>query len=438
MPESQGLNSGGRLPNRPRRKYRFFFSYSSKSDDNRLRRFYSDLTDRVWALTGGAKEDVSFLDKETVKTGNHWQQLMLDALDSSQVLVYLVSSFYIESEYCGRELQAFLQREEKLKELNPNAPERLYLRPVVWTPIRTQLPPILGGIQWRDNSLPDDFARRGLQTYMGESDKTVYERLVESLANSIVDTGDGDPLPALGRYRTVEEIPNAFEVRPEVLPAAPQEELVPRMKCIYVAARQSEIKDLRSETASYSPQGGWFWRPYYPESTTIGPLLQRFITDFLHDRIDLVLEGNDLDAKIRDIITRLKEAANQDEIVIVVVDAWSAYLDQYRRFIEQFDAEVTYNQAVLVPWNESDLETVAKSDDLELQVKLLFRAKSQLPQYFKLRIRSVREFEEILPDLLRTMRRMIEAYRADRRRIIQPTRSTPPVVRTSSGSSHHV
>ena len=85
---SRAENSDAAPQRRSSRKYRFFFSYASKSDDPRLRRFYSDLTDRVWALTGGDREDVSFFDKDTMKTGARWQELMLQALQSSQVLVY--------------------------------------------------------------------------------------------------------------------------------------------------------------------------------------------------------------------------------------------------------------------------------------------------------------------------------------------------------------
>ena len=158
--------------------------------------------------------------------------------------------------------------------------------------------------------------------------------------------------------------------------------------------------------------------------------------DFLHDRIEVPSEGEDLETRIVNLVRSLREAAMKDEIVLVVVDAWAAYLQQYRVFLEKFDTEIPYNHVILVPWNESDQETAANSSELQMRLTLLFRSKSQIPQYFKPRITSIGELEKILPDLLRTMRLMIDTYRADRRKVIQPTRTSPPVVRTAGSSQY--
>jgi FxsC-like protein len=419
-----------------RPKYRFFLSYASKSDDIRLRRFYNDLTDRVWALTGGERDDISFLADQTVRNGEHWQDVMIQALENSQVIVFLVSVFYIESAYCGRELNIFLEREEEFRRRKGDT-DHVFLQPIIWTPVIRDLPIALKGIQWRDKDFPEKIAQRGLLTYMGESDQTPYARLIESLATSIYMTGVGDPLTPTGKYAKVDQIRNAFEERAAaLLPSPPPEEAAPRMKCIYAVARQSEISSVRTSAASYSDAGGWFWRPY-GDSTMVGPLLQRFITDFFYDRVEIPFDagGNGdqqaVEARVRQIVDVLKQAALEDEIVLLVVDAWSAFILHYKMFLEKFDIEVPYNNAILIPWNESDPETAARSDDLQSAVRALFWAKSKLADYFKPRVGSVREFEEVLPDLLKTMRRMIDAHRAERRRVIEPTRPAPPIVRTS-------
>jgi len=193
-----------------RSPFRFFLSYSWKNRGRPLERFFKDLAEAVRKLVGGPIEDIAFRDRVTMMAGTEWPTGLLDAMATSQVLVYLLSADYIQSDYCGKELQVFLERVESFRRANPGVAPR-FIIPVIWVPIvASTLPLLLGLIQQADDAFPEDYASKGLESLAKRRDKTAYQSFVDTLALRIVRGAEGSPLPPVSRYESLDEIPNAF------------------------------------------------------------------------------------------------------------------------------------------------------------------------------------------------------------------------------------
>ena len=110
--------------------------------------------------------------------------------------------------------------------------------------------------------------------------------------------------------------------------------------------------------------------------------------------------------------------------MLLIVDAWSTFLQRYQLFLERFDTDVPCNFAVLVPWNDCDEQTNIRQGQLEAQLQLCFRSKYLGPQMISPRIRfgirSIDEFRSVLQSVLQMIRSEIETHRAARLRIPGP------------------
>jgi FxsC-like protein len=397
-----------------RKLFRFFFSYSWKNRGEPLKRFFKDLTEQVRKLVGGTADYVAFRDRITMESGTDWPAGILDAMATSQVLVYLLSSDYIQSEFCGKELQAFLERVAEFKTLNKDAPTPLFIQPVIWVPLITaDLPQPLGRIQPEDDAFPADYAKRGLESLAKRRDKTAYNSVVETLAYRIVTAAAGDRLPILTKYTSHEQIPNAFVAQEPARP--PEPEIGPQretgVRCVYVAPK------------------GWHWQPYHPpEQMKIGSLVQQLLTN-LHYR-EVVLEDEDDPGLTMDaVVAKLEAAAKNDQIVLLIVDARAAGVYPYQEFLQKFNEKVPINNAVVIPWKDGVIDDAELRMKLEQNLRYLFKSKyfglQPLP-FFKPRITSVDEFRNVVPGLLETMRVTIDTSRAAQK-IIESSRTAPQV-----------
>jgi FxsC-like protein len=437
-----------------RSPFRFFLSYSWKNGGRPLKRFFEDLAEAVRKLVGGPVEDIAFRDRVTMIAGTEWPAGLLEALTTSQVMVYLLSADYIQSDFCGKELQVFLERAETFRKANPGV-ARIFVQPVIWVPIMAStLPSRLGIVQPADDAFPDDYASKGLESLAKRRDKTAYQAFIDTLAQRIVEAGQGSPLAPLTRYKSLDEIPNAFLAeepvgrRPEPESAAGEAET--GVRCIYVAPKQSEAAELmtlrvisngkerplRTKAHCYSPVGGWHWQPYNPPaSVKIGSLVQQLITELPYREI--VLEDEDQpEGTIERALELLGAAAKRGQIILLIVDAWAVYLTKYKELMLRLDEVAPINHtAILVPWNETDVDSEELRPELELQLRVLFKGKylgAQPSPFFKSRVTSIDDFRAFVPAVVEAIRIDIETLRAAQKKV-ESTRSTPQV-RSSRGN----
>src|SRR4051812_3184763 len=96
----------------------FFISYSRGDFNRYLERFFSDLMESVAGLLDVSIDDVAFIDRANVLTGDDWNKKISRAAQVSNVLVCIYSPRYFSvnrsHEYCAKEFAAFLMRHDSL------------------------------------------------------------------------------------------------------------------------------------------------------------------------------------------------------------------------------------------------------------------------------------------------------------------------------------
>ena len=96
------------------KEYPFFLSYASNDlypgnvRDEHLDQYQTYLNSRVRHLSGLPSD--GFMAPFSIQSGNEWKEDLIDALQASAALVCLYSPSYFGSEYCGKEMQVFLER----------------------------------------------------------------------------------------------------------------------------------------------------------------------------------------------------------------------------------------------------------------------------------------------------------------------------------------
>lgn len=91
-----------------------FCSYAhGDNDEGWVNSFVDSLTKVCRKLTGVAPQ--VFVDRESLLTSDVWETKIRGALDSSRLLVAIVSPSYVRSEWCKKEWEAFVLRELEMR-----------------------------------------------------------------------------------------------------------------------------------------------------------------------------------------------------------------------------------------------------------------------------------------------------------------------------------
>jgi FxsC-like protein len=192
-------------------------------------------------------------------------------------------------------------------------------------------------------------------------------------AQRLIEVVDANPLPPADDVPPIKEVQSAFHEPGTQLGAttAAPTPIGKFAQFVYVAGRQTEVAGLRKDVTAYGSEGGLDWQPFRPSVEEEVAILAQEVTS----REKLRYEAVPVDAQLT---SRLEQAAREHKIVVVIADAWTLGLDEYRRLMEELDRLALPNCVVLVPWNPSDPETTARKADLQKVVRLAFANRSQL------------------------------------------------------------
>jgi FxsC-like protein len=195
-------------------------------------------------------------------------------------------------------------------------------------------------------------------------------------------------------------VPSAFQPPPGApAPPAPTGpgNVGPRyVQFIFVAGRRNEfeLQKLRKKLEYYGGEGGPDWQPYLPD---------------LAEEIAILAMGVAASEKLRyeavpldeSLIRRLDEAERDNKVVAIIADIWTLRLEQYHRFMREYDRRSYQNCVVLIPWNY-DEETKLTEETLKQAVELTFvnRCLSRDPNTF---IDTIRSPEELRTNLSRAL-----------------------------------
>jgi FxsC-like protein len=411
--------------------FKFFFSYARDNADKYLEKFYDDLRGEIRQRAGLSERETAFRDTG-LQTGDHWNSKLKDALQTSQTFICTISPTYILREFCGKEFQIFHERTQNRLEADRETvnPHNVIL-PVIWIPIKGDLPEALGSLQLYDADFSPDYKVEGLRYLLKLGKETEYQQFLHLFAGKVIDAALSTELPVLNFVPDFDAVSSAFHQNQSVADRVPDESVggPNNVKFVFVAAKQQEIQTIRDMLACYHSEGGWFWRPYDPpEKLTVGTIAQQIASDENLRYHEIPFDGG--------IIEHLRRADEKREIIVLVVDAWSIKLRVYRDLMRLYDSGGFLNCAVLIVWNEQDNETQHNFSGLQDLVTVTFRFRASIKDqvYFKGPIGSLEELRrEIRKTLVDLRLKILEVGQAEKRITGQPIPA--PMISVPTGDS---
>lgn len=409
--------------------YCFFLSYSRRDavGDAFLKKFYLELAQRVGAKLGLPTDtdetEIGFFDETGIEPGDAWLDNIVRALQTSKVFICLYSRGYFNSPYCGKEFQVFLDRVNQYRDSNPQLtpPPRLII-PVLWdSPDRfpKQLPEIINEIQYTHSDFGKTYPKEGLNYIMRlQQHSDDYQKFLVRLATKVANEAEAHPLPEARELISLKDVKPLFPL------AVAQTDETKKMgdagpnviRFIFVAGPKSDLQNIRKSVASYGTQGGREWKPYYPLEDAV-EFLSQDVTRPERLFYEQVAVGDDL-------VQRISEAERTNTIVVMIVDPWSVKLNQ--NALLDYDSRSFLNCGLIVPWNENDIETKSKKDQLQTDLKATFSRNYVLNSPY------IRDSVNSPADL---QRKLILIINEVRRRLIQQAEVHRTIANTDSNNS---
>jgi len=210
----------------------FFTSYASLDArySDHLKKFIEDLKVNVRDRTALGIDEICFFAKEEITTGSVWVKVLGEAVRTCKVIVCLCSPSYYNSEYCGKELSVFLER-DKLWAKHATNQETPFILPVIWVKKNQGVPQIFTDwLQTSDGKFPRGYLENGLKKLIelkGRAIGSEYRQVVVRLGDLIEAALDEKPgLPAHPEPIVFGVIENAFQA-----PSGQSKTLFRRRRC---------------------------------------------------------------------------------------------------------------------------------------------------------------------------------------------------------------
>lgn len=380
-------------------EYFFFLSYFHRDAKENVwfKQFYEDLTRDVAVeatLPADAPDTtIRFLDRESIQTGDRWDNTLIEALQTSRVFVPVYSKGYFKSEFCGKEYRLFLDRVreyEKNKGLaEGDAP---LVIPVLWgrpSAIKKCIPKAIEDISWiqfEDAALGPLYSNFGLEylirmgTSKDSKEYTAYQQFLLGIRERIVERANDHPtVPRASKVPALEQICSAFisdtptgvgVVPAEAAGAAGAAADVPAAAgpevawFVYVAGSPTQFTkaNIQRTLNCYGTTGGFEWQPYLPSTRKIGIIANNVASEKEVYSQQLAVSDK--------FIEQLREAEKTNTIVVLIIDPWSLQL--YEGQLSAYDENMLSNCGAIVLWNDSDEETKQTRATLHGQLKKTF------------------------------------------------------------------
>jgi hypothetical protein len=169
-------------------RYIYYVSYARADLDPSLIEFLDSLLNEVHARSGGAAERVCFVDQAQIATGQDWEATLAEALQTSKMLVSIISPRYVQSEFTGKEVAFFLQRKQTLSAPVPN------ILPIIWIPLRKTFPRAIADIQTYQAGMPESYIKEGARYLTRQArHRDDVQQLVSIFALRIAEVAENIP-----------------------------------------------------------------------------------------------------------------------------------------------------------------------------------------------------------------------------------------------------
>jgi FxsC-like protein len=401
-------------------------SYARGDDDAFVQQFFADLSDEIRGRAGvHRKQPVGFLDTASIPLGAQWPAELTNALSTCQSFLALTSPNYYLSTSCGKEFHAFSTRLDEYERDHRVRPPALLT--VQWFPTRNA-PADVDLIQRRTADLGEEYHQHGLRPLLRLSNlRDAYQHCVFRLAEHIVRTAEAHRIPELPTPVTLDALPSAFH--PDGVLSHRSTAIADRddhwsgsprfVYFIIAACTRDEVRTTtRRQVDFYGPHSA-DWAPYQPGmSVPIG----QHATDIAADR-QLASEIRDLDG----LDALIDYATTHNQIVILLVDAWSTLLPGYRTTLGAYDRRNEPTTAVLIPWNAADKETMSNHMILSTALTQTFPRNTirNDKEMFRLSISTAENFRAELAGVLAVAENRLYKYGIVYRTPPEPGRARP-------------
>ncbi|HKT03237.1 MAG TPA: FxsC protein [Rugosimonospora sp.] len=322
----------------------YFVSYARGDDDSYVAKFRRDLSEAV--------QDRGRRDRALP---NGWPSGSGDTPATCQAFVALCSPRYFLSDRCGREWSTFTRRLDRYHRETGRTPASLI--PVVWAGTRL-LDAARDVPGWQDATSPP-FAEHELRQLIRlHSRRQDYEDVVAALADRILAVAREHHLPPEPPAADPESAANAFAGLPQRL----LDDAAQYVHLVVAAGSREQMKEVRGDVQFYGERGQ-DWAPFRPDmSESLAAHARKLISERLFGS-----GVSDLD-RLGD---RAERARRNNEILVLLVDAWATRLADFQQVLADFDSR-DESSAVLVPANRDDPESTGYRRDLSSRVSRTF------------------------------------------------------------------
>ena len=197
----------------------FYLSYAhtGPNSDEMAKRFYNILRGHLQTLVHvPVGTSLGFFDQDGIDPAVLWDRELADALGTCQVLVPLICPPYLNSEWCGKEWNAFTQRERAPRPGGSGSPNLSPILPVRWSPVPYMLPKEVAKPQFftpnntqKQPELVKAYEDDGLYLLLEAGDRDAYETIIWQLAKRIQQIYYGQHL--MPRVFVPDDLRNVFE-----------------------------------------------------------------------------------------------------------------------------------------------------------------------------------------------------------------------------------
>jgi FxsC-like protein len=423
-----------------RKDYRFFLSYSrrdaldvGKTENVWFVQFRNDLIRDVAREanlpTAVPEDDVAFYDRDGIKTGDHWSEVLAEALQTSRVLVCLYSQNYFTSEYCGKEFRVFSERIDAFENANKGVARPAAIIPILWDgPGKLPaLPPSVSGLQFIHSDLGPLYAEKGLAFLLRMKEEKAYQEFLFHIAEVIAAAG-AVALPREKQTRPLAKIESAFHASP-ALPAAgalPATKGVKSAWLVYVAGAGDDYQGLRQHRDAYGASADE-WQPYHPDAEAyLGAVATNVVSG-------MGLIPHPLAVSTR-LVENLQDAEDTNTLAVVIVDPWSVKITTLQAAMRALDRARLTNCGVIIVSNQKDPEPPHEKADVEQQLRtVLSRIWLTRDMYLQDAVHSEEDLRKALAVAIEQVRRRI----SDRGRLLRGESSAEefPTLPTSAPSA---
>ncbi|HXD30705.1 MAG TPA: hypothetical protein VN643_06300 [Pyrinomonadaceae bacterium] len=187
----------------------FYLSYARADASPQVKRFFDDLCDTIRIVTNLPRTArVGFYEESQYELANEWSFEAQNALQTSQVMVCLLSPAYFYDTRAGKEWQVFNTR---WRQMRGTVSLANVIKPISWDPWEGSVPLVVSDLLATSDRL---FQSRPLKEMLSSSSGSLrnYAEIVKVLAQQLIEMPASDSLPILKDLTPLSEPSSLFHL----------------------------------------------------------------------------------------------------------------------------------------------------------------------------------------------------------------------------------